>query len=75
MSVKNEISIYDCLDIYLCNKVKVLFCHHCLKLQQISIESKIFSINKNILFLLDRIHELAKIKFKIEEEVDLGKYL
>ena len=76
---KNEISIYDCLNIYLCKKEKSLFCHNCLKLQQTSIDSKICSINKNILFLLDRgednNNELAKIKFKIEEEIDLGDYL
>ena len=76
---KNEISINDCLDTYTTEKEVTFYCQKCQQYQKMLVLSKINSINKNIIFLLDRgddiNNELLNIKFKIEEKIDLSKYI
>ena len=76
---KNEISINDCLDTYMTEKETTFYCQNCQYYQKMLVQSKISSINKNIIFLLDRgdsiNNELLNIKFKIEEKIDLSKYI
>ena len=76
---KNEISINDCLDTYITEKEATFYCQNCLNYQKMLVQSKINLINKNIIFLLDRgdgiNNELLNIKFKIEENIDLSKYI
>lgn len=76
---KNEISINDCLDTYSTEKEVTSYCQDCQQYQKMLVQSKINSINKNIIFLLDRgdgiNNELLNIKFKIEENIDLTKYI
>ena len=77
-----EISIYNCLDLYLKKKSIKFFCDNCNQYQLHDITSNLDSITHNILFLLDRgddfdnlNNELFKINFLIEKEIDLSKYL
>jgi V8-like Glu-specific endopeptidase len=75
----NYITIYDCLNYFeKTPKQESMYCIKCKTNKNITIYSKINSLSKNIIFLLDRgifENDLIKIPFKINKVIKLDKYI
>ena len=78
----NEITIYDCLQLFGNQKNKKLCCNNCGNKFQIIFSKKyIFSFNNTIIFMMDRginfdkANILMNIHFKIEEKINLAKFI
>ena len=78
----NEITIYDCLQLFGNQKKKKLCCNNCGNKFQIMFSQKfIFTFNNTIIFMMDRginfdkANILMNIHFKIEEKINLAKFI
>jgi ubiquitin C-terminal hydrolase len=71
------INLYDCLDYFCKNKNKKLLCKKCKNTTNMEIISKIYSSPRYFVFLLDRgnLDQNLKIKFDLEEKIDLNNYI
>ena len=79
---KKEVSIYDCLNLYELEKTQKLRCDGCdNKFRELRFINKIFYGPDTFIFLIDRginfnkANILMEIPFKIEENLDLSKYI
>jgi hypothetical protein len=79
---KNEVTIYDCLNLYNEPTICKLRCENCNnRFQKIYTKRKIYSFAETIIFLIDRgtnfdpANNLMNILFKIEENIDLSSFI
>jgi len=72
------LTIYNCLDYLISQKLSKSFCKNCNKYMQMINMSKIYSSPNYFMFLLNRGNmeqNLLNINFKIEEKINLRKYI
>jgi len=72
------LTIYNCLDYLISQKSSKSFCKNCNKYMQMFNMSKIYSSPNYFMFLLNRGNmeqNLLNINFKIEEKINLRKYI